>query len=625
MPKPGALARAALVVGLVVAALSFSAAPQAEAVTSRKPLNDTRPVGSAPVRVDFPIEYFGLVADLPSRSAHLSEHGRAPYGEARFRVRGRWTPWQALGQDGAQAPGQFTGSLVSVARADAYQVRALPPGASSWRAAAINTTDGPSVVVGHRRADAATAAPGCMSRADWGADESISGWADADVQSYSPVQVLTVHHTAGSNDPSQDYAATVRAIYSYHVQTNEWADIGYQYLVDGHGIVYEGRNAGHTSVSCRYDGGDGTDFAHQAGTDQVVTGAHTKDNNVGNVGIALLGCYEPTSSTCSGDTSPTPAAIDALDREVASLSARHDLDPDGAVHYVNPVSGAAKDVPTITGHRDWKNTECPGATLYAQLPEIRTSTVSFQRGGQTVREDGGTVRLAVVRTGNTHLAASVDYARASGTATSGTDFTVTPGTLSFAAGETTKTIPLTITDDSAREARETVVVSLSSPGDATVLGSRASIKVSIAPSDQRPDGWVSTASASGYVGNDVYNATGYGQTRTVKARRAQARTFFVRVYNDGSVDNTFALRGSAARSGSWVSYYSGTTNITTAMRTSTGWKMRLRPGAYRLVEVRIGIRRTADFGSLKPARVSASWTCDGTRTDLVKAVVKVVR
>ena len=61
------------------------------------------------------------------------------------------------------------------------------------------------------------------------------------------------------------------------------------------------------------------------------------------------------------------------------------------------------------------------------------------------------------------------------------------------------------------------------------------------------------------------------------------------------------------------------------MRTATGWKVRPRPGAYRLVEVRIGIRRTADFGSLKPARVSASWTGDGTRTDLVKAVVKVVR
>src|SRR5262245_14627067 len=114
--RSGLLTRAVAVVVLLVGSFSLIEAPVALAVTSHAPLNDTRPVGSAPVRVDFPIEYFGLVADLPTRSSQLPQRGRAPYGEARFEVNGRWSHWQSLGADGAQAPGQFTGSLISVDR-----------------------------------------------------------------------------------------------------------------------------------------------------------------------------------------------------------------------------------------------------------------------------------------------------------------------------------------------------------------------------------------------------------------------------------------------------------------------------------------------------------------------------
>ncbi len=364
-----------VLVASVIATFCLAAVPPAYAVTSHRPLNDTRPVGAGVVTVDFPIEYFGLVADLPTPGSRLHEHGLAPFGQARFRLDGVWTTWRRLEQDGAQAAGHFTGALVSVDHAEAYQVRGLPAGARHWRAAAINTTDGPAVTVGEARADAATASPTCMSRADWGADESISGWAKGDTQTYFPLQTLTVHHTAGSNDVNQSYAATVRAIYSYHVQTNGWSDIGYQYLVDGHGVVYEGRNSGHTSRSCLYDGGDGSDFAHQTSTGDVVTGAHAANYNSGNAGIALMGCYEPTTA-CSGSTTPPAAAVDGLEGLLTSLSTRHGLDPTGTVHYVNPVSGATKDVATISGHRDWEATACPGSNLYAQLPAIRSNVAA---------------------------------------------------------------------------------------------------------------------------------------------------------------------------------------------------------------------------------------------------------
>jgi hypothetical protein len=380
------LVRASVALAVLAGATAVGAVPTASAVTSHRPLNDTRPVGSGPVDVDFPIEYFGVVADLASATSHLPDDTGTPFGEARFRVGGSWTAWQRLEQDGAQVPGHFTGALVAVDRADAYQVRGLPAAGRSWRAAAINTTDGPSVVVGQRTGPttaAARAASGCRSRADWGADESISGWARGDVQAFAPVQVMTVHHTAGSNSPTQDYSATMRAIYSYHVQSNGWSDIGYQYLVDGYGRVYEGRSSGHTSRSCLTDGGDGSDFAHQSGTDQLVTGAHVGSMNSGNLGIALLGCFEATSA-CAGTTSPTAAAVDGLEGLLASLSTRHRLDPTGTVHYVNPVSGDTRDVRTISAHRDWLATDCPGATLYAQLPAIRSDVGSRLTPSPTV-------------------------------------------------------------------------------------------------------------------------------------------------------------------------------------------------------------------------------------------------
>ena len=380
----------------VVVLVVLNPLPQALAVTSHRTLNDTRPVSSAAVTVDFPIEYFGVVADLAMPTARLDTHGAAPYGQARFRVEGHWTAWESLDQDGAQVPGHFTGALVSVDGADAYQVRGLSSRATHWRAAAINTTDGPTIVTGHRRADAAAAsASACMSRADWGADESIAGWSRGDTQTFYPVQSLTVHHTAGSNDATQDYAATVRAIYSYHVQTNRWSDIGYQYLIDGTGTVYEGRNSGHVSRSCLTDGGTGSDFAHQTSTNYTVTGAHVANYNSGNIGVALMGCYEPTSA-CSGSTTPPAGAKDGLTTLLASLSTRHGLDPGGRVHYVNPVSGAVKDVPSISGHRDWEATACPGGNLYADLPSIRTDVASrMSTGTATVPSAPSSLAAAV--------------------------------------------------------------------------------------------------------------------------------------------------------------------------------------------------------------------------------------
>ena len=375
--------RATATIVAVLMALGLTLNPSglspAQATPAPESFNDTRPVTSEPVEVDFAVQYLGVVADLAPGVTEADPQGAIPYGEARFRVQGEWTQWQPFNQDGAQGEGQFTSSLLLADNADAYQVRALPTWGVNWRAAAINTdrgaVGGVSEPVGDARAMSLAYVdnPTCRSRADWGADESIRKWTSGDPETYYPAQVLTVHHTAGSNDPSQDFAATVRAIYQYHVLTNGWSDIGYQYLIDANGIVYEGRTSGPASQSCFY-GGDGSDFGHQSGTDYVVTGAHVGGYNSGNLGISLMGCFEP--GQCTGNTTPTAAAIDALATQVSKLAQRHGLNPTGTTTYVNPVGVASLKVPVLGAHRDWNATACPGASLYAQLAQVRQTAAA---------------------------------------------------------------------------------------------------------------------------------------------------------------------------------------------------------------------------------------------------------
>jgi len=253
-----------------------------------------------------------------------------------------------------------------------------------------------------------------------------------------------------------------------------------------------------------------------------------------------------------------------------------------------------------------------------------TSTVSFAAAAATVQENAGTALLTVTRTGDTSGSSTVHYARTAGTAGPATDFSLPPGDLTFAAGQLTRTIAVPVTNDSLSEGPETVVVTLSDPSSAR-LGPPVSTTLTIAASDQRPDGLISTASASGYIGNNIYNTTAAGQTRTATAPRSKTRTFYARVYNDGNVVNTFTIKGSAAPAGAQVHYYRGTTDITPSLLSAAGWKARCTPGSYVIIRMVIRINPTARIGSTKAAKLTATWTGDGTRSDRVGGVVHVVR
>ncbi len=192
--------------------------------------------------------------------------------------------------------------------------------------------------------------PEIITRVGWGADESIR----KGPQEFAPISKLIVHHTVTPND-DPDPAQTVRAIYAYHTRSNGWNDIGYNFLVDQQGRVYEGRFARP------YRDGEAPTGEDENG--RGVVGAHAKAVNPGTVGVAVLGDY-------SGGYVPPGPALDGLVRMLAWEAGRHHIDPKGTAPFTAK-DGSPRTFPNIAGHRDVGQTGCPGGRLYERLPEIR--------------------------------------------------------------------------------------------------------------------------------------------------------------------------------------------------------------------------------------------------------------
>ena len=210
-----------------------------------------------------------------------------------------------------------------------------------------------------RLAGAAVDQPGIVSRAGWGADESLRFRGKREIwpPEFSPVQKTIVHHTAGANNDTNP-ESTIRAIYRYHAVTQGWGDIGYNFLISADGRIFKGRHS-HPPTS-QLDTITGENAAGE-----TVTAAHAYQHNAGTVGVALLGNF-------LGTDRPTSAARNALVQFLAWKLDRHGLDPEGTSVYRNPVNGVSKELPNIAGHLDANpDTECPGGNLYDDLPNIR--------------------------------------------------------------------------------------------------------------------------------------------------------------------------------------------------------------------------------------------------------------
>jgi len=324
----------------------------------------------------------------------VSWSGAASGGTVRFRTATGWGPWQPVAAGCVAGADRDDGRGRALLPAGgALGVELDPePGADVWTLA-INTTDGPRRTAA-RRAVPTDPPPGVRdraryrNRAGWEADESLRFGPDGTElfpTAFFDVQTFTVHHTVTANaDPTP--AATVRAIYVAHTVAQNFGDIGYHLLVDQQGGVYEGRWSGPDPVPVFGPRGGRPLMCNGAHVGGFTTGAVRRRDNAGmaplwvgrrrttpsgNVGIALLGDLTATQ--------PTPAARETLVGLLAGLCALTRVDPLARVHYVNPISGATRDVDAIAGHRDWLATECPGNAFHPTLPELRREVAALLR------------------------------------------------------------------------------------------------------------------------------------------------------------------------------------------------------------------------------------------------------
>ena len=316
---------------------------------------------------------------------------------------GEWTKWTPLAGEPADGPdpgdegraGTGVSSPTWVGEADWIQYRASEtlPGlrlrfvnvqgtataadrARSALRKALNT--GLVSLAGAARTAVAQAGgpqPVIVPRADWGA-ENCPPRSNA---AYGEVRAAFVHHTVTANDYTPEEAPqAVLAICRYHRNSNGWKDIGYNFVVDRFGTIYEGR---------------------AGGIDQPVIGAQAQGYNAQSTGIANLGTY--TSTTQSPEALNAMAALIRwkLPIEGAPTAGTTTMNSAGGSSNRFP-AGRQVTVQRVIGHRDTGATACPGNALYAQLPELRRLVGNLGPSGTATRLRAKvTARRATVRFG----------------------------------------------------------------------------------------------------------------------------------------------------------------------------------------------------------------------------------
>lgn len=194
--------------------------------------------------------------------------------------------------------------------------------------------------------------PDIVTRKGWGADESMR---EKEFSYSKTVKAAFVHHSAETNDYTCAQApAIIRGIYRYHVKSSGWRDLGYNFLVDKCGKIYEGRAGGMA---------------------RPVMGAHTFGFNADTTGIAVLGTYTKESAP--------KAVTEALAKLSAWKLGVHGVDARGKVTLTSGggtkhSKGTKVSFNAVSGHRDGYVTECPGERLYGELPAVRQQAGRLQ-------------------------------------------------------------------------------------------------------------------------------------------------------------------------------------------------------------------------------------------------------
>jgi hypothetical protein len=335
----------------------------------------------------------GLSASAESKTPAFSAFGATwdagRSGTVQVRVRAAdthtWSAWTGLaaadvGPDPGSADARSAGTTVAseaiwAGPSDGVQTRVVggtapanlklelvDPGTSPADASVGATT------IGGSSAEAATGMPQVFTRAQWGADESIRLRQCPGGPSYSStVKIGFVHHTASTNSyTAAQVPAIIRSFYAFHVQGNGWCDIGYNFLVDRFGRLWEGR---------------------YGGMDRAVIGAHTGGFNRDSFGVSMIGDFSSLTPNSSIQQSISRLMAWKLGAYYRNPLGKDTLTYAGG-HYrfcgsqECPV-GSTVTLDVISGHRDADvgHTACPGNAGEATLPAVRAGTVSAMGAG----------------------------------------------------------------------------------------------------------------------------------------------------------------------------------------------------------------------------------------------------
>ena len=296
------------------------------------------------------VEPFDLIGlSWPADAEH-------PHGRLRVRIDGSWSEWMDvegnrdegpdLGSREAATARAFS-SPVWVGGADAYQlvteaparahvVRDRKPKVLPWATA-----------LGTRSADALVASPEVRTRGEWVAREPKA------VPSIGAVKVGFVHHTVGANDyTSAEVPGILRSIQAYHMDANGWDDIGYNFLVDRFGRIWEGRGGG---------------------IERSVIGAHAGGFNTNSTGVAILGTFTDVAAPTAATAAVSRLLSWKLPFHGSDPASQSNIESKGSTRYAE---GTIVTLPNVSGHRDVSQTSCPGGRLYERLPQIRADAAA---------------------------------------------------------------------------------------------------------------------------------------------------------------------------------------------------------------------------------------------------------
>jgi hypothetical protein len=320
-----------------------------------------------------------LAASPPPRFDMVGFHWRGP-GSVEFRTRssdGRWGAWHGAAPEAEDLPdvetaesraarGWRLGNPYWVGASDRIAYR-LHGRVTRLRAYFVESTE---ERVPLRRVSM-TGSPPIIIRSAWAANEAIRR---APPSYARTLQLGLVHHTAGSNSyTASQSAAIVRGIEVYHVKGNGWNDIGYNFLIDKYGQVFEGR---------------------YGGVDKNVIGAHAEGFNTGSFGVAFLGTYQSVAPSAAAKTALVNLLAWRLD--VAHIDPLSSLTFSSGGNARFPV-GTPVFLRAVSGHKDTGFTTCPGAVLYAQLGALarQASTTGLPKlyAPRVQGQPGGLVRF----------------------------------------------------------------------------------------------------------------------------------------------------------------------------------------------------------------------------------------